>query len=134
MEFLASVQSVLGNQDFKTDNTNETHHWLADEPLEIGGKFLGPNPYELLLSALSSCSAITMKMYANRKEWPMEGAEIECDLVKANPDAPYSIRRRIRVLGPLTEDQTERLIQIANLCPVHKMLNQNTVIETIQVF
>lgn len=132
MELLANVQTLLGNQDYTAANTNETHHWKVDEPLEIGGNNEGPNPYELLLSALSSCSAITMKMYAKRKEWPMEGAEISCELVKSAPDAPYSIRRKIKIIGPLEEDQIERLIQIANLCPVHKMLNQNTFIETIK--
>lgn len=131
MELLAAINTHLSNTDYLAESTNETHTWKADEPLEIGGKNQGPNPYELLLSALTSCSAITMKMYANRKEWPMEGAEIQCELVKEDPNAPYSIRRKIKVLGPLDAEQRERLIQIANLCPVHKMLNQNTTIVTI---
>lgn len=133
MELIASITAKLGNRDFLTELTNETHQWKADEPFEIGGSNQGPNPYELMLSALSSCSAITMKMYANRKEWPMEGAEIDCELVKADANSPSFIRRKIRILGNLETDQKERLIQIANLCPIHKMLSQNTDIETVAI-
>lgn len=130
MELLASITAKIGNRNYKTECSNGNHHWLADEPLEIGGTDQGPNPYEILLSALSACSSITMKMYADRKEWPMEGSEIVCELVKETPESPYHIRRKITLLGPLEPEQKERLIQIANICPVHKMVSQMTAVET----
>ena len=71
-----------------------------------------------------------MKMYANRKEWPLEGVEIKCDLVKQDAGSPSWIVRKIEIQGPLDEDQKTRLIQIADLCPVHKMLSSGVKIQT----
>jgi putative redox protein len=130
MEIIAEINARLGASDFHMELRNDSHVWYADEPLELGGKNLGPNPYELMLSALSSCSAITMKMYANRKEWPLEGVDVKCDLVKDEPTGPNRIVRQIHLEGPLDDDQKARLLQIADLCPVHKMLSQGVKIET----
>ena len=130
MEIIAEISAKLGPSDFLMELTNDTHHWKADEPIELGGTYLGPNPYELLLSSLSACSAITMKMYANRKQWPLEGVDIKCDLVKDEPGAPTRIIRKIEISGLLDEDQKARLIQIADLCPVHKMISSGIKIDT----
>jgi putative redox protein len=130
MEIIAEVSGQLGKSDFLMQLSNDLHTWKADEPTELGGTNLGPNPYELLLSSLSSCSAITMKMYANRKEWPLEGVKIQCDLVKDDPGFPNRIVRKIELLGPLDEEQKARLIQIADLCPVHKMISAGVKIQS----
>lgn len=131
MELIASISASHGSADFLTMLTNDTHKWMADEPLELGGTNQGPNPYELMLSALSSCSAITMKMYANRKQWPLEGVDIQCSLVKPDPNSVYIIQRRINLKGPLDEEQTDRLLQIADLCPIHKMISNNIAVQTL---
>jgi putative redox protein len=130
MEIIAEISAKLGSADFLMTLRNDSHTWHADEPIEIGGTNQGPNPYELMLSSLSSCSAITMKMYANRKEWPLEGVNIQCDLVKDEPNSPNRIVRKIELLGPLDEDQKKRLLQIADLCPVHKMLSAGVNIQS----
>lgn len=131
MELIAAISASLGAQDFTTQLTNDTHRWVADEPKEIGGTDQGPNPYELMLSALSACSAITMKMYANRKSWPLEGVDIQCDLVKQEVGGVSSIRRKINLEGPLDAEQRERLFQIADMCPIHKMLSNSIVINSV---
>lgn len=134
MEIIAEVSAHLGSNDFLTELKNDSHTWRADEPEELGGSNLGPNPYELMLSALSSCSAITMKMYANRKEWPLEGVDITCDMVKESTDGPNKIVKKISIIGPLLEEeQKARLLQIADLCPVHKMLSAGVSIRTLAI-
>ena len=100
------------------------HHWLGDEPIESGGGNKGPTPHELLLSSLGACTAITLRMYAARKGWSLNGVEVELEF---NPDgAPaaggHEIRRRITLRGDLTPGERERLLDIANRCPIHKVL------------
>jgi putative redox protein len=98
--------------------------WLADEPTDAGGTGRAPTPHQLLLSSLGACTAITLRVYAARKGWPLQAVEVE---LQFNPDgAPgdgaSDIRRRISLRGKLDAGQRERLLQIANRCPIHKVL------------
>jgi putative redox protein len=100
------------------------HEWLADEPLGSGGGNAGPAPHQLLLSALGACTAITLRMYAARKGWALRAVSVE---LQFNPDglAPgggNEVRRRISLHGEVSDEQRERLLQIANACPLHKVL------------
>lgn len=101
------------------------HQWLADEPADLHGANAGPDPHRLLLSSLGACTAITLKMYAERKNWPLEGVEVALDFNPEGEPAPGTsrIRRRIALYGKLDEQQRERLLQIANACPIHKVLS-----------
>ena len=116
-----------------TQRINTGSHTLtADEPLDVGGRDQGPTPYELLLSALGSCTAITLRLYAAHKQWPLEDVvvELDHDRIHAEDCADCEtatglldrIRTRVTVTGPLDEDQVARLREIAVRCPVHRTL------------
>jgi putative redox protein len=101
------------------------HQWLADEPASLGGANRGPTPHHLLLSSLGACTAITLSMYAGRKGWALHGVDIE---LQFNPDGTPAkggndIRRRVALRGALSAAQRERLLEIANACPIHRVLS-----------
>ncbi len=115
---------------------------IADEPEDSGGTNLGMTPKEMLLGALGACVAITVRMYADRKRWNLEGIEIDLstDRFKA-PDYPaytgegdfvHEFRQQIVFKGDLTQEQRERLLEIAGKCPVHRALTEpNFMIEEL---
>jgi putative redox protein len=116
------------------------HEIIADEPLDIGDD-AGPDPYGLLLSSLAACTIMTVKMYANRKNWPLEDVELslstkkvhakDCEDCESDPNARVDIiERQISFKGDLSPDQIDRLTDIASKCPVHRTLTSETVIRT----
>jgi putative redox protein len=95
-----------------------------DEPLDVGGSDTGPNPGALLRASLASCTSITLRMYANRKEWPLDAVDVSVDSTSERQDGVVHTRmtRRVTLHGDLTDEQRARLIDIADRCPVHRTL------------
>ena len=116
-----SVSASIGNTDFQVRLGDGTHSWIADEPASIGGGDTGPEPASLLLASLGACTSITLKMYAKRKEWPLEAVHVELSMTSTADGT--NIDRRIALTGALSGEQRERLLQIANACPMHKVLS-----------
>ena len=126
------VHVHIGKENYKTTLTTGNHELLSDEPESKGGGDEGPDPYDYLLMSLGSCTVITMKMYADRKGWPVEDVYVElrhfqdhaedcsdCKDPKAKID---KVEKEITVKGNLNEDQINRLLEISKKCPVHKAL------------
>jgi uncharacterized OsmC-like protein len=116
------------------------HVLRADEPLDAAGDDLGPNPYELLLAALGACTSMTLRMYAGRKEWPLRGVEVrlthsriyaeDCATCDTKEGMLDRIDREIHLMGDLSDDQRQRLMEIADRCPIHRTLKSEIEIRT----
>lgn len=130
-----------GKNNYETVLTAGSHELKADEPESAGGTNQGPDPYDYLLMSLGSCSAITMKMYADRKKWQVDDIYIELrhhkshakdcqDCEKENAKIDY-IEKEITVTGNLTDEQVQKLLDISAKCPVHRTLTQNLEISSL---
>jgi putative redox protein len=98
------------------------HALVSDEPRDQGGDDSGPTPQELLAASLAACTAITLEMYAQRKQWAIGPVEVECEYSQAERGQPTELRLVLRLPNTCSEEQVERLRAIAAKCPVHRTL------------
>lgn len=126
---------------YRTEIAIRDHHLIADEPVEKGGTDTGPTPSELMSAALAGCTSVTMRMYADRKEWPVREITVSVRHHSVNEkdrDDPDGRPRRVDLFdvtltidGDLTPEQTERLVYIAGRCPVKRALDGHSRIVTV---
>lgn len=131
------VTVKIGKNHYRTSLTAGNHEIIADEP-QPEGTDQGPNPYDLLLMALGACTAITVRMYADRKGWDLQGIEIDlkqdrvhaedCELCESKDGFVHKMEKQIRFIGDLDESQIARLLDISTKCPVHRTLQNEIVI------
>ncbi|HET7753786.1 MAG TPA: OsmC family protein [Anaeromyxobacteraceae bacterium] len=114
-DVLASVHAVC-ERKYAVETTMRTHRVTVDEPVARGGADTGPSPLEALASALAACTAITLRMYAERKGWELETVRVDCRAFAAGHE--YRFERSIRIAAPLEEAQRARLAEIAEKTPV----------------
>lgn len=135
------VVAGLGSTDgFTTQMKVGRHYMVADEPADVGGNDFGPSPYELVSAGLAACTAMTLQLYAKRKEWPLQEVRVhtsygkthaeDCKDCEADDARIDTFHRILELEGPLDRKQKERLLEIANKCPVHRTLHSKTQVIT----
>ncbi|GAA4000309.1 hypothetical protein GCM10022408_09210 [Hymenobacter fastidiosus] len=127
-----AVVVKVGPEALVADVQAGRHTYFVDEPVPVGGQDRGPTPYDLLLSALGACTAITLRLYATQKKWPLEGIEVrlshqrvhaqDCEQCEQSGQMLEEVRKELRLIGPLSDEQRQRLEAISQKCPVQKTL------------
>jgi putative redox protein len=128
-----NVQVNAGQARFLQNISVGPHSLQGDESVDVGGSDAGASPHEMLLAALGTCASITVRMYAERKQWPLEGVRIELSYAQTHSFATGSgdvrnadeIEMDISFWGDLSDEQRERLLQVAGKCPVHRILTSS---------
>ncbi|RPJ04100.1 MAG: OsmC family peroxiredoxin, partial [Deltaproteobacteria bacterium] len=129
-----------GRRGYQTEIAANGHRLIADEPIAVGGANTGPTPYDYLVASLGACTSMTLRMYADRKQWPLEAIIVklkhqkihasdcqECDSKTGKIDY---IEREVDVVGPLSDEQRRKLVEIADKCPVHRTLQSKITVKT----
>jgi putative redox protein len=134
------VTAVTYAGSFHTEIKAGQHRLLADEPASVGGENTGPTPYGLLSASLAACTTMTLQMYAKRKKLALEAAEVtvehqkihaqDCEHCESAAGRIDRFDKRIRLTGELTDEQRKRLLEIADMCPVHRTLHSEVVVAT----
>ena len=117
----------IGRVNYRTEIVTGGHHLQADEPIDGGGTDSGPTPYGFLASALGACTAMTLRMYAERKDWDLQGVDVR--VIHSKLEGMHGGDRFERVItlsGNLDADQRKRLLAIAQRSPVHRTLESST--------
>ena len=117
---ILTATAAIGTDLYRTELQARNHVVIGDEPLDVGGKNLGPRPGDFMRMGLASCTAITLRMYANRKNLDVQ--QIQVSVSNGPFEGKTTYNTEVKITGSLTEEQEKRMLQIAKLCPVHKML------------
>ncbi len=134
------LEARVGPESFRAEIVARQHRLVVDEPESVGGKDAGPTPYEYLLISLASCTAMTLRMYANRKKWPLESAsifvrqghshELDCEKCETEEVGIGHIQMRVELNGSLDDEQRRRLLEIAGRCPIKQTLKRGIHVTT----
>ncbi len=128
---MSKISSIIKKERFKVEIKSLSGNIIvADEPTDMGGKDLGFSPKELLASALAACTSATVRMYTDRKEWDLQKLKINIELDFIASENKTVFNRKLKSTGNLDDAQKNRLLAVANACPVHKMLSNPIEIHT----
>jgi putative redox protein len=124
------ILNETGKGAFQVEAKAGSTIFLMDEPVAAGGMASGPNPYDLLSAAIGACSLMTVRLYASRKKWPLERAQVKVTHHRDNLNAKDRFVREILLTGKLDEAQRAKLLEISLHCPVSVTMERGSIIET----
>lgn len=134
------VVANLGDEGFTTQLRARKHYFISDEPEQVGGNDFGPTPYDFLSAALAACTSMTIQMYVKRKKWPLQNVEThvthnkehleDCENCERNTSKIDVFERELILEGNLDEEQQQKVLEIADKCPVHRTLSNKVTINT----
>lgn len=127
---MKTVSATIGTQLYKTEVQAKNHIIIADEPESVGGQNLGVTPTELLESALASCTAMTIRMYANKKAWDLKEVIVNVGYKRNMSTQTVTFNKVIELVGNLNTEQRQRLLEMGANCPIEKMLKGAMKIES----
>ncbi len=122
------ASAIIGNDQYKTELITDSHTLIGDEPIDNGGKDLGPSPGDFIRMSLASCTAITLRMYANRKGFDVQRIEVKVNTETVENTTIF--RAEVILDGNLDTEQKARMLKVARACPVHKLLTNPIQVET----
>jgi putative redox protein len=130
----SEVEVRVGESGYRADVTAKGHTLVIDEPVSQGGTDAGPTPYDYIAAALGACTAMTLRMYADRRGWPLEGVTVrlthsrvhekDCEKCESEQVGLDQLSRSIELSGSLTEEQRAGLLRVADRCPVGQTLTR----------
>lgn len=123
-----TITTKLVSDKMKHELRTKNHVVYADVSADLGGDDSAPSPHDLLAMSLAACTSMTIKVYAKRKEWPVKDLEVVVDIVKE--PTKTTLIRQIKLSDSLTDEQKNKLLDIANHCPIHKVLQGQIEIST----
>ncbi len=127
---MKTVSATIGTQLYKTEIQAKNHIITADEPESVGGQNLGLTPTELLESSLAACSAMTIRMYANRKEWDLQQVIVNVGFKRNITTQTVTFKKEIELIGNLDDEQRQKLLQMGSKCPIEKMITGEIKVES----
>lgn len=130
---MATVTARIERTPYETHLSTSSQVIVVDEPLDVGGQDRGMQPGELLAGSLAACTVITLRMYADRKGWPLESAVVHVDYTSDPATKRSRFTMQLILNGSLDEDQRTRLLEMADRCPIHRALQNPIDFETILV-
>lgn len=117
-----------GTSRFYNAVRTEGHEFVMDEPEVMGGTDIGPSPFALVVAALGACTNMTLRMYADMKKWPLD--QVQTEVIHTPSKSGHHFSRVVSIEGALDAEQRARLLEIANKCPVHKLLEGQAQVDT----
>lgn len=127
---MKTINATIGKQKYKTELQAKNHIITADEPNDVGGQNLGFTPTELLEASLAACTAMTLRMYADKKEWDLKQVNVQVGFKRNIATQHVTFKKEIELVGDLDAEQRQKLLEMGSKCPIERMITGEILVES----